>query len=450
MGTARHWNGTDDVLYIFPSFTSYTAFTWVAWVKRDSITPTRNGLAGRVISAANGWAIYITEGNLLTFQHDATLDQIASPDLSNWTLLAITHVGSGGSGTTKFYSGTNSTNITLLSTLTPGAGGFSELAGSGTAISLGHITGFSALSTVAWNGSLDQIGIWTVELTLAEIKAASACGQNVRPGFQKLVADITGSSPEPCIFDNVANTLTVSGTTVLTGVAVGCDASNLPAAPLMVCALVNYPQGLALSGGRAPTVAIYALVDPADESDPGILMRIERCQGASCVGFGFRGNSAGLQFVGSGAPQAEYLDSAVYGTIYRYRVRMENSYGFSAWSATIQIDTTVNGTSVCDTGVITDLTEELKIPAGLAAVEYTMDRIQLPAGMGFVEYTLDRLQVQAGIGIVEYYDDGGAPPPQPQILAGIAIVEYYDNVADPPAVTDPNDPGPIDANCLCP
>jgi len=188
-------------------------------------------------------------------------------------------------------------------------------------------------------------------------------------------------------------------------------------------------------------------------------MRVERCQGASCVGFGFRGNSTELQFVGSGAPQAEYLDAATYGTIYRYRVRMENSDGVSAWSTTIEIDSTVQGTSACDTGTIADLTEELQVEAGLAIVEHTSDRVEVQAGIAIVEYYDDvetpaqQPRVFAGIGIVEYYDDTSAPQQQPQIMAGIAIVEYYDGedeTTEPPP-TDPNDPGPFDdGHCLCP
>lgn len=228
-----------------------------------------------------------------------------------------------------------------------------------------------------------------------------------------------------------------------------------PNAPLQVCALVSYPHGLAISSGQAPTIGVYARVDPSDESDPGILMRVERCSGAACVGFAFRGNSDGLQFVGSGAPQSEYLDSATYGTIYRYRVRMENDDGESAWSTTVQIDTTVHGTSACDSGTVADLTEQLQVPAGAAIVEYTQDRLQVPAGAAVVEYTIDREQIFSGCAIVEYYDDGGAPPPTPQVLAGVVIVEYYDGDSgedDPPVPppTDPNDPGPTDdSHCLC-
>lgn len=232
-----------------------------------------------------------------------------------------------------------------------------------------------------------------------------------------------------------------------------------PEAPLQVCVLVSYPNGLASSTGQAPNIGVYALVDPADENDSGIQMRVERCQGASCAGFGFRGNSAGLQFVGGGTPQAEYIDAGSYGTIYRYRVRMENDDGESAWSSTVEVDTTVNGTSACDSGTIADLTEQLKTFGGHVIAEYTNNRDQTLAGHGIVEFTNQRVEVIAGVCILEYYDDGGGdPPPTPQSFAGHGIIEYWaspddqNQVEDPdPEHPDPDDPGPTDdSHCLCP
>ncbi len=137
-----------------------------------------------------------------------------------------------------------------------------------------------------------------------------------------------------------------------------------------LCALVSYALGFANSA-NTPNIGVYALVDPTDAVSPGIKMRVERCTGALCAGFTLVGNSTGVQFPLTVAPQAEFIDSGAYGLIYRYRVRLENNDGVGPYSSIIQIDTTIQGTSVCDTGSINDFSDQINATGLREIIEST-------------------------------------------------------------------------------
>lgn len=155
-----------------------------------------------------------------------------------------------------------------------------------------------------------------------------------------------------------------------------------PSPPIQFCLLVSYPHGLALSTGLPPVIAVYARVVPGDDTTLGILMRVERFDGAVFV---HRGNGA-VKFVGTGNPQAEFLDSGVFGQVYSYRVRLENNDGVSAYSATVNVDTTLNGSSGCDSGNFNDLAKRITDYAGIVTIEYTAAQIKQYAGLLTIEY----------------------------------------------------------------
>jgi uncharacterized repeat protein (TIGR01451 family) len=160
-----------------------------------------------------------------------------------------------------------------------------------------------------------------------------------------------------------------------------------PGAPLQVCALVTYALGFA-NPNNTPNIGVYAMVAPTDAVSSGIRMRVERCTGALCVGFTLVGNSNGVQFPLSLAPQAEFIDSGVYGTIYRYRVRLENDDGVGPFSSIVQIDTTVQGTSSCDSGAITDFTPQVNATDLREVVESTADQVRATGLREGVEWGL--------------------------------------------------------------
>lgn len=158
-----------------------------------------------------------------------------------------------------------------------------------------------------------------------------------------------------------------------------------PAPPLQTCLLVSYLHGYANPTGNGPYIGVFARMTPGDDITPGILMRVERCTGAGCSGFAFRGNGA-VRFVGSGNPQAEYIDTGAYGTLYRYRVRFENADGNSAFSATVDIDTTIQGTSACDTGNTSTLNKQVRLHGSTLAIEWTLNQINHYGGVLIIEH----------------------------------------------------------------
>lgn len=186
---------------------------------------------------------------------------------------------------------------------------------------------------------------------------------------------------------------------------------SVPVAPLQTCALVSYKNGFA-NPGNVPHIGIYALCDPTDAVSAGIKMRVERCDGAGCVTLVFIGYSNGVQFTGTPAPQAEFIDIGLYGTIFKYRVRFENNDGNGPYSAIITIDTTIQGTSACDTGAITDFQDQVNSSGFRSSVESTLIQVQATGLRKEVEHT--RAQVQAtGLRIIYEYVIG--PPLTPTI-----------------------------------
>lgn len=173
-----------------------------------------------------------------------------------------------------------------------------------------------------------------------------------------------------------------------------------PGPVLQVCAIVSYFQGFA-NANNTPNIGVYAMVDPVDASSSGIKMRVERCTGTGCTSFTLRGNSNGVQFAASPAPQAEFLDSGAYATIYRYRVRLENDDGNGPFAA-IEIDTTINGTSVCDTGAITDFTDQLNSTGLREIVESELTQVQATGLSETFEHQLTQVQSTGLREVVEH------------------------------------------------
>jgi hypothetical protein len=82
---------------------------------------------------------------------------------------------------------------------------------------------------------------------------------------------------------------------------------------------------------------------------------------------------------------------------------MENADGVSAWSPTISIDTTIQGTASCDSGALTDMTQQLQVFAAMAWVEYLLYQVDVAAGMAILEYYASDADKPDGGG----GDDGG-------------------------------------------
>lgn len=165
----------------------------------------------------------------------------------------------------------------------------------------------------------------------------------------------------------------------------------IPGVPLQVCALVSYAMGFA-NPNNTPNIGIYAMVSAVDAGSAGIKMRVERCTGSGCSSFAFRGNSNGVQFAASPAPQAEFIDSGVYATIYRYRVRLENNDGNGPYSSIVQIDTTIQGTSACDSGAVTDFQDQLNATGLRSLTESTLIQVQSTGLRSEIEHSLAQVQ----------------------------------------------------------
>jgi len=236
-GSVRHFDGNDDYLETPSSSDSYAGMSIGMWVKRDG-TGTKNGLIGRMWDAGNGWALYIDAANLLTWfsysgAGDLTDVTIASPDLSDWTYIAMTYSSAGG--VLRWYAGTSADNIVEIGS---GAktGTWGELGVSG--IRVGAVNNGGVRSILSWNGYLDHVHVWYSARTLAELKAAAVCGAVVLPSDSKLIAPIIGETPEPCLFDTGAlSSLTVFEATVSTEAGCGAGGSGISAneGHLLIC-----------------------------------------------------------------------------------------------------------------------------------------------------------------------------------------------------------------------
>lgn len=164
-----------------------------------------------------------------------------------------------------------------------------------------------------------------------------------------------------------------------------------PSDPTQVCALVWYALGFS-NLNNTPNIGIYAMVNTVDAVSPNIKMRVERCTGALCSGFVHVGDSSGVQFPLSLAPQAEYLDSGVYATIYRYRVRFENDDGVSGYSSIIDVDTTTQGASVCTSGAVTDFQDQLNATGLRTQTEFLTSEVMATAERTQTEWMLTQVQ----------------------------------------------------------
>jgi len=230
MGTARHFDGIDDYLATPSSSESYNGISCVGWVKRDGIGA-RNGIMGRLFDFHNGWCVFVDEDEFLTFfatgdpvDDPSQFAKVAAPDLSEWTFLAVTYDRFAASQQVKFYAGTSPATVALIGTANR-TGGFGELGVH--PILVGNIYNGSLLTggaVGAWNGDIDQPCIYYSALSLAQLKEVAGCGSRVLEDECKVIADITGDDPEPCIQLGSAQSLTVFGTTVVSGADVGCDA----------------------------------------------------------------------------------------------------------------------------------------------------------------------------------------------------------------------------------
>jgi len=149
----------------------------------------------------------------------------------------------------------------------------------------------------------------------------------------------------------------------------------IPAAPIQFCVLVEYRQGYA-HAQNPPTIRVFGRLSPTDAASAGITMRVERCTGAGCAGFAFLGNGV-IKYAGTSNPQGEFSSAAVFGTVYRYRIRFENTDGNGPFSAPVEIDTTVNGTAACDTGNTSTLQETVMAGGVTFVVETSMGLVRV-------------------------------------------------------------------------
>lgn len=231
MGIARTFDGVlSNFISGDPLFIATDKCTVAAWIRVSDLSVDR-AITGRFLNAdpgGFGFAIrttgnlfFDTENNAGTFGgNDSSVAVLGA--LNNWRFVAVTYDLTAAQ--TKFYSGSAASNVAQLGTTQVPTVAIDP--STTASCDIGRWNAAADANKIPFKGEIDQIGVWRVVLTLAELQAFADCaGALPQTGEAIFIYRITGASPEPNASTLTATNGTINGTVPVFNGITGCDIS---------------------------------------------------------------------------------------------------------------------------------------------------------------------------------------------------------------------------------